>query len=169
MPPRSPKMASPPTSPKQKRGVRGYIQETYHKLVRSHSRSPSRQSVGVPESNDLPISPKPSQQPSQRASTAGGYLSPPPTEVATIPRHSQDITHSSLGNAISSGVRGAFEALHQGTRLFPPLQSAVSAFISCLDVLEVYYQIDLIYGHHPNYGFRLDPGKASNRIHKSCV
>ncbi|KAB5590911.1 hypothetical protein CTheo_5637 [Ceratobasidium theobromae] len=123
-------MSSTPTSPKSslRRKARSYVRETYEKLVGPYSRSSSQLSISGPGSSESRIPPKPGDQPDQPMTTAG-YLAPPSAEATTALRHS----HSGSRSNTSLGLRVALEALHQGTSLFPPLRSATSALISCLD------------------------------------
>lgn len=128
-------MASPPASLNPKHGVRSYLREKYHKLVRSHSRSPSQQSEHVETSNPS-------------GSTIGNFLVPPPASQAVSLRHVRSDDHiSSSKHAAQSrprsratawvGLRTALEELCKAARVFPPLESAISSLISVLDLLEV--------------------------------
>ncbi|KAB5590477.1 hypothetical protein CTheo_6091 [Ceratobasidium theobromae] len=133
-------MATPPVSPKAKRSVRRYISEQYSKLVRSHSRSPSRQSIEAAASGSgaSPSSPPPR--------TLGGFLALPSdtqtaqlrharsdSQLPTSPKHERQT--SSKGTT-RSGLQRAIEELRKVARPFPPLQSAISSLIPCLGLLE---------------------------------
>lgn len=125
-------MSSPPTSPRPKRGVRNYIRDKYDRFVRSHSRSPSAEASapGTYLGPPLPQTPTSSN------------LAPPTDEEAAALRFAQSRSTTSNLNARSenaqwSSLQTALQALHISAGVFPPLQSAVGALISCLDVLEV--------------------------------
>ncbi|KAB5589986.1 hypothetical protein CTheo_6573 [Ceratobasidium theobromae] len=135
-------MSSPPASPTPKRGVRNYIRNKYVEFIRSRSRSPSI-SAGTST-----LGPNPPPQTHAKFQSTGNALAPPTIEEAAALRHSYSApflplapdpptrsdTHS--GNATWNGLRRSLEAFHEGARMFPPLQSAVGAFISCIDILE---------------------------------
>ncbi|KAB5589208.1 hypothetical protein CTheo_7351 [Ceratobasidium theobromae] len=119
-------MSSPPVSPQPRRGVRSYFREKYDKYVRSHSRSPSYPSEGgSPYSNFVVGS----------STNTRNTLAPPPAGVAASLRH-KSLTSVQHSNTTPSGLRGSLETLHEGTRLFGPLWSAIGTLISTLDVLE---------------------------------
>ncbi|KAB5593282.1 hypothetical protein CTheo_3285 [Ceratobasidium theobromae] len=131
-------MATPPVSPKSKRGVRRYIRDQYDKLVRSRSRSPSQQPVEVFDSSAFPASPLPR--------TIGGLLAPPPDSRTARLRHARSDSQLSTGpkheaqtnpiSMIRTGLRAAFEELRKVARPFPPLESAIRSLIPCLSLLE---------------------------------
>ncbi|KAB5589983.1 hypothetical protein CTheo_6570 [Ceratobasidium theobromae] len=127
---------NPPPSPRR-RGVRNYFRDQFDKLVRSHSRSPSAEASS---SGAYPTSPPPQ--------SAGRSLAPPTAEEAAALRHSQSASYlaptpkppAARSRNIDStwgGLQVALEALHRGASMFPPIQQAVDALISCLDVLEM--------------------------------
>ncbi|KAB5593575.1 hypothetical protein CTheo_2964 [Ceratobasidium theobromae] len=134
-------MASPPVSPKPKRSVRGYIREKYDKLVRSHSRSPSQQSIAeATGSGASPSSPPPN--------TIGNFLAPPPhtqtvqlrharseSQLSTGPEPATDLETSSKSTTWA-GLRSAFEELRKVAGPFPPLEAAIRSLIPCLGLLE---------------------------------
>ncbi|KAB5590978.1 hypothetical protein CTheo_5570 [Ceratobasidium theobromae] len=132
-------MATPPASPKPKRSVRRYISDQYNKLVRSHSRSPSQQSIKASGSGASPASPPPR--------TVAGYLAPPSdTQTAQLPHLHSDSqlstgpkfeTETSPIITIWTGLQGAFEELRKAARPFPLLQSTIDSLIPCLGLLEV--------------------------------
>ncbi|KAB5587750.1 hypothetical protein CTheo_8808 [Ceratobasidium theobromae] len=131
-------MATPPVSPKPKRSVRRYIRDQYDKLVRSHSRSPSQQSIEASGSGASPASPPPRM--------VVGYLAAPSdTQTAQLPRSRSDSQLSTGPNleteaspmiTIWTGLRSAFEELRKAARPFPPLESAIGSLIPCLTLLE---------------------------------
>ncbi|KAB5589875.1 hypothetical protein CTheo_6676 [Ceratobasidium theobromae] len=133
-------MATPPASPKPKRSVRTYIRNKYDKLVRSHSRSPSQQSIEASGSGASPTSPPPR--------TVAGFLAPPSisdTQTAQLPHSHSDSqlsTGPNLGMESSpaikiwTGLRSAFEELRKVARPFPLLESTIYSLIPCLDLLE---------------------------------
>ncbi|KAB5590979.1 hypothetical protein CTheo_5571 [Ceratobasidium theobromae] len=131
-------MATPPASPKPKRSVRRYIRDQYDKLVRSHSRSPSEQSIEAFGSGASPASPPPR--------TVVRYLAPPSdTQTRQLSYSHSDSqlstgpnleTESSTIITIWTGLRSAFEDLRKAARPFPPLESAIGSLIPCLTLLE---------------------------------
>lgn len=58
--------------------------------------------------------------------------SSPKSHVSDLPQQS--------GGMPWTGLKSALGGLHHGCKLFPPLESAVGAVISCLEVVEVSYQ-----------------------------
>ncbi|KAB5593569.1 hypothetical protein CTheo_2958 [Ceratobasidium theobromae] len=101
------------------------------RFVRSHSRSPSAEASapGTYLAPPLPQTPTSSN------------LAPPTDEEAAALRFAQSRSTTSNLNARSenaqwSSLQTALQALHISAGVFPPLQSAVGALISCLDVLE---------------------------------
>lgn len=141
-------MTSPPTSPKAKRGVRSYIREQYGRLVRSHSRSPSQQSIEVIDSDTGFITPLPTQG---STSTFSNFLAPPSSKQAAILRHARSDsqispnlnpnstkhTGSSSRSVIWVGLRTGLQELQKAASLFHPLESAVSGLIACVSLMEV--------------------------------
>ncbi|KAB5589876.1 hypothetical protein CTheo_6677 [Ceratobasidium theobromae] len=131
-------MATPPVSPKPKRSVRRYISDQYNKLVRSHSRSPSQQSIKASGSGAPPASPPPR--------TVAGFLAPPSDTQTAQLHHSHSDSQLSMGPKLESetspiitmwtGLRSAFEELRKAARPFPLLQSTIDSFIPCLGLLE---------------------------------
>ncbi|KAB5593596.1 hypothetical protein CTheo_2985 [Ceratobasidium theobromae] len=140
-------MTSPPTSPKAKRGVRSYIREQYGRLVRSHSRSPSQQSIEVIDSDTGFITPLPTQG---STSTFSNFLAPPSSKQAAILRHARSDsqispnlnpnstkhTGSSSRSVIWVGLRTGLQELQKAASLFHPLESAVSGLIACVSLME---------------------------------
>ncbi|KAB5589984.1 hypothetical protein CTheo_6571 [Ceratobasidium theobromae] len=136
-------MSSPPVSSTPKRGVRNYFRIKYDEFIRSHSRSPSR-SAGT---STLDPNHDPPPQADARFQSTSNTLAPPTVEEAAALRHTQssivyplpDPTPNSdprSRNLTWTTLRTSLQVLHGGTTMFPPLQSAVGALISCLDVLE---------------------------------
>ncbi|KAB5588196.1 hypothetical protein CTheo_8363 [Ceratobasidium theobromae] len=131
-------MSTPPVSPKPKRSVRRYIRDRYDKLVRSHSRSPSQQSIEASGSGASPASPPPR--------TVVRYLAPPSDTQTRQLSHSPSDPQLSIGPkfetetspiiTIWTGLRSAFEDLRKAARPFPPLESAIGSLIPCLTLLE---------------------------------
>ncbi|KAB5590986.1 hypothetical protein CTheo_5578 [Ceratobasidium theobromae] len=131
-------MATPPASPKPRRTVRKYIRDQYDKVVRSHSRSPSQQSIEASGSGASPASPPPR--------TIGGLLAPPHGAQTVQPQHAQPNSEPSISPKLETetspistmwtGLRSAFEELHKVARPFPPLQAAIGNLIPCLGILE---------------------------------
>ncbi|KAB5593568.1 hypothetical protein CTheo_2957 [Ceratobasidium theobromae] len=134
-------MASLPVSPKPKRSVRGYIREKYDKLVRSHSRSPSQQSIAeAAGSGASPSSPPPS--------TIGNFLAPPLHSQNAQLRHARSESQLSTRSGLEveletssksttwTGLRSAFEELRKVAGPFPPLEAAIRSLIPCLGLLE---------------------------------
>lgn len=159
-------MATPPVSPKAKRSVRRYISEQYSKLVRSHSRSPSRQSIEAAASGSgaSPSSPPPR--------TLGGFLALPSdtqtaqlrharsdSQLPTSPKHE---TQTSSKGTTRSGLQRAIEELRKVARPFPPLQSAISSLIPCLGLLEVNSSPDQCI--HIDRVSNLDRSKEQKRV-----
>ncbi|KAB5588039.1 hypothetical protein CTheo_8518 [Ceratobasidium theobromae] len=112
-------MASAPPPGKSKRGFRKFLSDTYHTVVRS---------------------PSPSQL--QHSQEISGFAVPSSlptgTNAITAAVHAQ---HSSLRDRIDQkivqvGLKPALQALHKSAIVFPPLQSAIGALISCLGGLE---------------------------------
>ncbi|KAB5590982.1 hypothetical protein CTheo_5574 [Ceratobasidium theobromae] len=132
-------MSNPPVSPKPKRSVRRYIRDQYDKLVRSHPRSPSQQSIEASGSGASPTSPPP------RA--IGGLLAPPSdAQTVQLPHSHSDSQlstgpkleiESSPGITIWTGLRSVFEDLRKAARPFPLLESTVDSLIPCFGLLEV--------------------------------
>ncbi|KAB5590564.1 hypothetical protein CTheo_5989 [Ceratobasidium theobromae] len=133
-------MATPPVSPKPKRSVRKYIRDQYDKLVQSHSRSPSRQSVEVAAagSGASPSSPPPR--------IVSNFLTLPSGTQTTQLRRAQSDSKFSMGPKLEAGIstmstmltglQSAFEELRKVAKPFPPLQSAITSLIPCLGLLE---------------------------------
>lgn len=136
-------MATPPVSPKPKRSVRKYIRDQYDKLVQSHSRSPSRQSVEVAAagSGASPSSPPPR--------IVSNFLTLPSGTQTTQLRRAQSDSKFSMGPKLEAGIstmstmltglQSAFEELRKVAKPFPPLQSAITSLIPCLGLLEVIF------------------------------
>ncbi|KAB5588069.1 Vegetative incompatibility protein HET-E-1 [Ceratobasidium theobromae] len=128
-------MSTPPTSPKPKRSVRRYIRDQYNKLVRSHSPSPSQQSIEGSGLGASPTSPPPR--------TVAGFLAPPSDSHTAQMGHSNSDSQLSAAPKLESGpiitiwtgLRSAFEELRKVARPFPPLESAIGSLIPCLDLL----------------------------------
>ncbi|KAB5589206.1 hypothetical protein CTheo_7349 [Ceratobasidium theobromae] len=124
-------MSSPPTSPQPRQGFRRYID----KIFRPRSKSPFQPSEEGSHSRGHSTS----VVPNARLSTTGNTLAPPPASFGPSLRRAKSLISTSNTHAHSSptsGLRGALETLHEGTRLFGPLWSAIGALISSLDVLE---------------------------------
>lgn len=135
-------MATPPASPKPKRGVFGYIRD---KIVRPHSRSLSQQSIEASGSGASPISPPPR--------TISNFLVPPPNTQTAQLRHARSDSQlpgnpnrkAETGSAsvLWTGLRSAFEELREAARPFPPLGSAIESLIPCFGLLEVCFSSGL--------------------------
>ncbi|KAB5588451.1 hypothetical protein CTheo_8109 [Ceratobasidium theobromae] len=129
-------MASPPPSGKSKKGFCKFLSETYHTIVRSPSPSRPRHS---PEISGFAASPSPPSGTSTIAPTVQ-HPRPASMSVSKIPvSTSQPAEHgtSSLLDHIDQkidqvGLKPALRALHKSAVVFPPLQSAIGALISCL-------------------------------------
>ncbi|KAB5590983.1 hypothetical protein CTheo_5575 [Ceratobasidium theobromae] len=131
-------MATSPVPPKPKRSVRRYIRNQYDKLVRSHSRSPSQQSIEASGSGASPISPPPM--------TVAEILAPPSDAPTVQLPHSYFDSRLSIGPnletesstiiTIWTALWSAFEDLRKAAKPFPPLESAIGSLIPCLSLLE---------------------------------
>jgi hypothetical protein len=133
------RMTSPPVSPKPKRGVRSFIREQYHKLVRPDSPSPSQlsgASAGTHATSQSHISLYPG--------TSDGLVPTSTSRVSVVLHHGESTPIPSPGpnpaepgGAEWVGLRSALRVLQDSARMFPPLQSAVGGLVSCLDLFEV--------------------------------
>jgi hypothetical protein len=138
------RMTSPPVSPKPKRGVRSFIREQYHKLVRPDSPSPSQESgpsSGAHATSQSHISLYPG--------TSGGLVPTSTSRVSVMlhyeesaPRPSPGLDPAEPGGAEWVGLRSALRTLQDSARMFPPLQSAVGGLVSCLDLFEVGFWVE---------------------------
>jgi hypothetical protein len=205
--------ASSGTKSKSKEGVRKFLRAGFNNVFRSRSRSPSRQSVGLPSSQPHSPSSAPNEAPdpttvSNLASPSVGAVAAAsqqsvlpvqdvnpsinlsPTAIPTTPAEPADVGHinaspeetapensepahtgpstpippvaelvvtnpadtnsgpatapspttqatKKAGSIVWTGLRAALGALHQNSKLFAPLQSAVGAVISSLDIVAV--------------------------------
>lgn len=133
-------MASPPASPspRPRRGARSYLREKYHKIVQSHSRSLSRQSLtGEASASSAHLaSPLPNHGQGS-SSTLGNLLAPPSASSPVVSRHTHNLILGLKDMGWATGLRTALEELHKVARVFPPLESAIGSLVSVLGLLEV--------------------------------
>ncbi|KAB5587757.1 Vegetative incompatibility protein HET-E-1 [Ceratobasidium theobromae] len=176
-------MTSPPTSPKLRKGFRGFIREQYVSF-RSHLRSPSHHLLEVPGSRIDSQSPAPRERlnstskinetpltTNQTGETLRRTNSLPALVVDSSSSEFPAIEHLAIRPAaviVSSaeeppgvktgiletsehisklpeqtrsptwaGLGSALRTLHDAARLFPLLQSAIGALLSCLDAWEL--------------------------------
>ncbi|KAB5593570.1 hypothetical protein CTheo_2959 [Ceratobasidium theobromae] len=120
--------------------------EFFARLSKGKTRRSGSPSAEPSTSGAYPTSPPPQAHESFKSTS--NRLAPPTVEQAATLRHARSLptvspapspttdsgTHS--GTTWGGGLRTTLEALHAGAGIFPPLQSAVGALISCLDVLE---------------------------------
>jgi hypothetical protein len=137
------RMSSPPASEKPKRGVRSFIRDHYDKLVRSHSPSPLQQSGA---SSDAHATSPPSRL---YPGTSDGLVPPSTSRVSVALHHGESAPllspgpdHAEPGGAEWARLRSALRTLQESSSMFPPLQSAVGALVSCLDLFEVGFRVD---------------------------
>ncbi|KAB5587994.1 hypothetical protein CTheo_8562 [Ceratobasidium theobromae] len=132
-------MTSPPTSPKPRRGFRGFIREQYG-IIASHLRTPSQQILQVPSSRSGSKSPAPSERldsttgvgeilSMNRTEESLKRINPFPILVVSAPDQARSSAWTKLG--------GALETLYDAAQLFPPLQLSIGALMSCLDTWEL--------------------------------
>ncbi|KAB5588491.1 hypothetical protein CTheo_8067 [Ceratobasidium theobromae] len=125
-----------PLSPKSKKGVRGFLRERLDNF-KSQLRSPSQQFLEVSGSRANSRSPPPTERLHGTVDTQNAGTSAAVGSVGSLPEHtaSTPLTKKNRSPAWA-GLGSALRDLHKTTRLFPPLQSAVGALISCLDTWE---------------------------------
>ncbi|KAB5587978.1 hypothetical protein CTheo_8580 [Ceratobasidium theobromae] len=75
--------------------------------------------------------------PSTGLHTAGQASNSSSNPTRNPPPEIGNISPGQTGNRVWSGFRAALTGLHEASRLFPPLQTAIGALISCLDTWEI--------------------------------
>jgi hypothetical protein len=133
------RMTSPPVSPKPKRGVRSFIREQYHKLVRPDSPNPSQLAGAHATSPPSRLYPGTSDS-LVPTSTSRESVVLHHGESTPLPSPGPDLAEP--GGAEWAGLRSALRTLQDSAGMFPPLQSAVGALVSCLDLFEVGFRVD---------------------------